>query len=115
MKNEELEQMIEKSLSMNPEFCLPSDFAKKVTVLVSRREEWKTNVQEYFHLIAVFILLLITVTIIYYFIDKNILIHSLNFIAENKYAVIFAAVILNFVFFADRVLLRFLFSRWSRT
>lgn len=114
MKNEELEQLIEKSFSAEPDYNLPSGFAQKVTGIISRREQLKSTWKEYFSLAAILIFLLAIAPCIYYFYDPVVLLKSINFIRENIFPVVFIAVILSFVLFADRVLLRFLFSRWHR-
>jgi hypothetical protein len=115
MKNEELEQLIERSFSDEPDFHLPSDFAKQVTQIISRRKQSKTVLREYFYLTTILLFCLAVVSVIYYFTDQEVLLKSFNFIKENTLPVIFIVIILNFILFADRVLLPFLFSRWNRT
>ena len=114
MKNEELDYTIEESFKMVPDFRLPADFARKLTLTVTRREQWKTDVREYLYLTAVLISLLAVATVTYYLIDKDIVIRFFSFIAQNAVSVVFIVFILNFILFADRVLLRLLFNRWNR-
>ena len=115
MKNEELDQIIEKSFGTEPGFQLPADFAQKVAFSVVRRQQWKTDLREYFYLLAVVISLLSVVSGFYYFVDRELIVHIFTWLSGNVIQVVFAVFILNFVFFADRVLLRLLFSRWNRT
>jgi hypothetical protein len=115
MKNKELEQMIEKSFSAEPDFHLPSDFAKKVTNIISRSEQSKTVLREYFYLTVIVISFLAVVSGIYYFTDREVLLKSFIFIKDNILPVVSIVIILNFILFADRVLLPILFSRWNRT
>lgn len=115
MKNEELEQMIEKSFGAEPDFHLPSDFAKRVTHIISRREQSKTVLREYFYLTAILFSFLAVVSGIYYFTDREVLLNSFKFVKENPLPIVFIIIILNFILFADRVALPFLFSRWNRT
>jgi hypothetical protein len=115
MKNEELDQIIEKSFRNEPEFQLPANFAQKVVFTVVRREQWKTDLREYFSLTGVLLLLLVVVSGFYYFVDKAFVLKAFAFLSENLIAVISIVLILNFIFFADKVLLRLLFSRWSKT
>ena len=82
---------------------------------VTRREQWKADLSEYLHLTEVLFLLLAVVTVIYYFIDKDIVIRIFTFISRNTLPVVYVVFILNFILFADRVLLRLLFRRWNRT
>lgn len=115
MKNEELDQIIEKSFGTEPGFQLPADFAQKVAFSVVRRQQWKADLREYFYLLAVVVSLLAVVFGFYYFVDKELITRLFSWLSENIIQVVFAAFVLNFVFFADRVLLRLLFNRWNRT
>ena len=114
MKNEELDYIIEESFRTEPDFRMPADFARRVTFSVTRREQWKTDVREYLYLTTVLISLLAIATVTYYLIDKDIVIRFFSFIAKNAVTVVFIVLILNFILFADRVLLRLLFNRWKR-
>lgn len=115
MKNEELEQLIERSFSAEPDFRLPFDFAKQVTHKISRRNQSKTVLREYYYLTVISLSFLAVVSAIYYFTDQEVLLKSFNFIKGNMLSVVSVFIILNFILFADRVLLPFLFSRWNRT
>lgn len=115
MKNEELDHMIEKSFRTEPGFQLSTDFAQKVVFTVVRREQWKTDLREYLYLIGVVLSLFAMVSGFYYFVDKEFVLKAFNFLSSNLIPVISIVFILNFIFFADKVLLRLLFSRWSKT
>jgi hypothetical protein len=115
MKNEELDQIIEKSFRTEPGFQLPANFAQKVAFAVVRREQWKTDLREYLYLTGVLLSLLVVVSGFYYFVDKTFVLQSIAFLSQNIIPVILVVLLLNFVWFADRVLLRLLFSRWSKT
>ena len=114
MKNEELDYIIEESFRTEPDFRLPADFARKLTLSVTHSEQWKTDVREYLYLTAVLISLLAVATVTYYLIDKDIVIRFFSFITQNAVTVVFIVLMLNFIWFADRVLLRLLFNRWKR-
>jgi len=115
MRNEELDQMVEKSFRKEPDFYLPPNFAQKVTFSLVRREQWKTDLHEYLYLTGVLFSLLAVVSGFYYFVDKEFVLKAFTFISENILPVILILFLLNFIFFADKVLLRLLFSRWNRT
>ncbi len=115
MTNEELDQMIEKSFRTEFDFQLPVDFAQKVTLNVVRREQWKTDLREYLLLVGILSSLLAVVLGFYYFVDKAFVFQTVAFLSDNIISVILIAFLLNFIWFADRVLLRLLFSRWSKT
>lgn len=106
---EEIENIIEKSFRAEPDFHLPADFAQKITLLVVRREQWKTDLREYLSLTAVIVFLLAAAAGTYYLIDKTLLTQIFSFVKLNVLQVVLAAFILNFILFADRVLLRLLF------
>ena len=113
MNNVELENSIEKSFRTEPDFHLPADFAQKVTISVIRREQWKTDLREYLSITAILIFLLAVVSGTYYLIDKDLLMQFFSFISQNVLQVVLIVFLLNFILFADRVLLRLLFSRWK--
>lgn len=115
MRNEELDQMVEKSFRKEPDFYLPVNFAQKVTFSLVRREQWKTDLHEYLYLTGVLFSLLAVVSGFYYFVDKEFVLKTITFVSENILPVILILFLLNFIFFADKVLLRLLFSRWNRT
>lgn len=109
MNNEELDKIIEKSFRTEPGYKLSADFARKVTFSMVRREQWKSDLNEYFFLTAVIFLLVSVAAGLYYYIDNEFVIRALAFASGNIIQVISALFLLNFIFFADRVLLRLLF------
>jgi len=113
MKNEELDTILEKSFRTEFDFHLPADFAHKVTLTVIRREQWKTDLAEYLTLAGFIVGLLSTITGIYYFLDKEIVMQAFSFVTGHISLVVCVVFILNFILFADKVLLGLLFSRWS--
>ena len=112
MKSEELDYIIEKSFRTKPDFHLPADFAQKVTLSVVRREQLKNDLYEYLYLTVVLLSLLSVAGGLYYYIDKELVVRVISFMSGNIIQVVFALFLLNFILFADRVLLRLLFSRW---
>jgi hypothetical protein len=115
MKNEELDRIIGKSFKAEPDFKLSVDFAQKLTMKVIGREQWKTDLREYLYVKGVVLSLLLIVSGFYYFVDKEFVLKAFAFLSANLVPVISVVLILNFIFFADKVILRFLFSRWSKT
>lgn len=113
MKTEALNEILDRSLKAEPEFRLPPDFANKVTATLVRREQWKSDLTEYFYLVACLVLLVMVATAIYYFADNQYLIRAIAFLKSNFVPVTFVVLILNFILLADRVLLRLLFTRWK--
>jgi len=113
MNNEELDKIIEKSFRTKPDYHLSADFAQKVTRSVVQREQWKNDLYEYLYLTAVLVSLISVAAGLYYYIDKELVVRVFSFMSGNIIQVISAVFILNFILFADRVLLRLLFSRWK--
>jgi hypothetical protein len=113
MKDENLEKILEKSFRTEPEYILPADFAQNVTLKIIRKTQWLTDLYEYLYLIAIVVLLLGAATGTYYLVNKEVLMQIFNFISENVVQFAGIVLILNFILFADRVLLRLFFSRWN--
>jgi len=114
MRNEEIENIIDRSLGSEPEYRLPVDFAQKVSFSVMRHNQWKNDLYEYFYLTAILLTLLSAAAGLYYFIDRTLILRFFSFISENVIPVVCAVLILNFILLADKVLLPFLFNRWNR-
>jgi hypothetical protein len=115
MKNKELDNILEKSFGAEPEFGLSPDFARKMTNQIIRREQWKSDLIEYFSITGILVFLLVIVSGTYYLVNKELLLKSYTIVAENIVPSILVVLLLNFILFADKVLLRLLFSKWNRT
>ena len=113
MNNQELDQIIDRGFRTEPTFSLSVDFAKKVTLKVIGRELWKNDLREYFLMSFVIIALLLFVTGFYYFVDKDFVVDAFAFITKNIIPIVSLLIVVNFVFFADKVILKQLFRRWS--
>lgn len=113
MNKENLDQILEKSLSFDPGFSLSVDFANKVTQTIVSREQWKIDLREYLLFSGVVIGLVALVGGFYYFVDQNFMLNVFSYLKENWLSVATVVLLLNFIFFADKVLLRLLFSRWN--
>ena len=111
MNNYELTAIVEKSLASEPNYQLPPDFARRVTVSVIRQGQWKTDLQEYLLLTSIMIGILVAATGSYYLLDKSILIRAVSFFESNRTQVVWVIFLANFILFADKVLLRLLFNR----
>lgn len=114
MKNEELDTIIEKSLKTKVDFWLSVDFAKKMTLTVARREQWKNDLREYLLMTGVIIGLLSVAVGLYYYLDKQLIMDIFSFVNGNVIQVIGVLFTLNFILLADKVLLPLLFNRASK-
>ncbi len=99
---------------LRPLLTILEDFAQKITITAIRRQQWKTDLFEYLYLTGIIVFLLAIVSGTYYWVDKELLLQMVSIFKENMLQVVFIAFLLNFILFADRVLLRLLFSRWNR-
>lgn len=115
MENKELEHLIDRSLKAEPTYKLPADFALKLSGVIVRRRQWRTDLREYFSIVVVVVGLLSVAGGIYYLANKEIFGQMLDFVSNNLIPFILIAFILNFILFADRVLLRLMFSRWNKS
>jgi hypothetical protein len=115
MRTEELDRIIEKSFRTEPDFHLPVDFTSKIVFAVEQREQWKTNLTDYLNILGIITALILVVAGFYFYIDSKMTLKIFSFISDNLIQVILVSFILNFVLFADRVLLHLLFSKWKRT
>ena len=113
MKNDVLDKMIELAAREAPEFQLPDDFAKKITVKIESHVQWKNNLLEYFYMTVLAVFLLFTCVGLYYYIDKVIIINIISFVSHNLVPFVSIALLLNFVIFSDKVLLPWLFKIWD--
>ena len=111
MMKDETTDRLDNLMGADPGFHLSSDFAQKVTATIVRREEWKTDLQEYFYLLALLSGLIAALSGIYYLADKALLIRALNFLVSNRIPVAFVILTINFVLFFDKVVLGILFAR----
>ena len=114
MRNEEIENIVNSSLRREPCYRLPVDFANKVSFSVVRKNQWRENLHEYLYLTAILMSLLSVTAGLYYFIDRSFILRFFTFISENVIPVVSLFLLLNFILFADKVLLPFLFNRWNR-
>lgn len=113
MIDENFDHIVEHSLKTEPMFTLSADFATKVTQTIVRREQWKIDLREYFLYSSVIVGLVALVSGFYFFIDQNNVTEVLGFLKEHWMSVTIIVLLLKFIFFADKVLLRLLFSRWN--
>jgi len=114
MNNIELDKIIERSFSIEPGYFLPDGFAQKVTAIVIQRQQWKTDMLEYLYLTGIVAFLFAIVSGTYYWVNKELLLQIFSIVRDNMLQFVFIAFLLNFILFADRVLLRLLFTRWNR-
>jgi hypothetical protein len=109
MNHEKLDYILEKSFNTEPGYSLSAGFAQKVTSRIVAKNQGLTDLFEYLYLSALVLFLIGAAAGTYYLINKEVLLQIFKFISVNALQVAMVALILNFIFFADRVLLRLLF------
>lgn len=114
MKMQDLNNILDKSFREEPEFQLSTDFAQKVGARIVRREQLKNDVLEYLLISAIVAGLTAVVAGIYYLVDKVLIASVFSYITGHTAQVLLVLFLVNFVFFTDRVLLRFFFTRWNK-
>lgn len=112
MNQFDLNTIIDKSLRAEPTFRLPEGFAQKVTLAVQHRSRLKSDLNEYLFLTAIVLSLVLVAIGLFYYVDKDSVLRAFDFASGNLIQVILTLLLLNFIFFADRVLLPLIFSRW---
>lgn len=113
MNDEKIDQIVSSSLKAEPDFFLSPDFAERVSLRISRQEQWKSDLYDYFYVLALLVSIFAFVLGLFYYIEKEVLIKFFSFVSTHSLPVLMIGFIVNFVWFTDKVLLRFLFSRWK--
>lgn len=112
-KNILVENWLDEALKTSPEFALSENFADKVTAKVSRRFAWEQYINEFLVYLGTIVgVLAVSVAMAFIWLGadwqewQNFLVNNLTLIAGIN-------VLGLFILFADRVLLRYFFFRFS--
>ncbi len=106
----EFDKHITEALKEEPDFFLTSDFADKMTGKISRRYSIQESLREYSVYAAILAGLAILVCGFLLFINKDNLSQLQSFVSGHLTEIISLVFIANFILFADKVLLRLLFT-----
>ena len=106
----EFDKFINEAFKEEPDFFLPANFANKLDERVTRRYSLTESLKEYSLYAALLAGLAIIVCGFLLFINKDNLPQLQNFITGHIIDIISLIFIANFVLFADKVLLRILFT-----
>lgn len=106
----DFDKYVDNALKEEPDFFLPVDFADKMTGKISRKYDVKESLKEYSVYAAVFFGLAILVCSFFIFINKGDLSQLQVFFTKHLAEIISLVFIANFILFADKVLLRLLFT-----
>lgn len=114
-ENIDIDKLINESFESSCEFKLTDNFADKVTLTIIKREQFKSDLIEYFQICTAFISLFAIVAGFYLYIDKGQLMNALKIFTDNSALSIMIILAVNFIVFIDRVLLRILFDNYKGT
>lgn len=104
--NSENDQLLDKLLKGDPGYFLSDDFTDNLVKKIEIHQSVKQNVIEYLTILGVVIAIIITFGGIYYFMNKESFLEVTSLLA-NPYTPAIAVIVL-FIFFMDKVMLRFL-------
>lgn len=110
----EFDKYIDGALKEEPGFFLSSGFADKMAEKISREYALHESLKEYSVYAALFLGLAILVGAFLFFINKNDFSQLQAFIANHLFEIISLVFVVNFILFADKVLLRLLFTLKQR-
>lgn len=113
-KNILVENWLDEALKTSPEFSLSDDFADKVAAKVSRQFAWEQYIKEFLVYLGTIVGVLavsVAMAFIWFGADWQ---EWQNFMLKNLPWIIGLNFLGLFVLFADRVLLRYFFFRFSR-
>lgn len=108
-----VDNWLDEALKTQPEIFLPEDFAEKVAAKASRQFAWKQYVKEfliYLGTIAAVAAIAVAMAFIWMGADWQ---KWQNFLVDNLPWIVGMNVLGLFILFADRVLLRYFFFRFS--
>lgn len=107
------DNLIEEVLRTEPEFTLPDNFADMLAEDVGRRFAWEQYLKEFLIYLAVIAgIVVVTAGMTYVWYNNN-LSDWLEFLGSNAISIIGINLLVVFILFADRVLLRYFMYRGS--
>ena len=106
-KNNSADKLIDEVLKTEPTFYLPHKFADKVAKSVERKFEWNLYLKEFLIYLATFVgIIAISVAMVFIWFSANIT-EWQTILIDNISWIIGINVVLIFILFADRVVLRY--------
>lgn len=106
-KYTEAGQLVDEVLKEDPGYNLPENFADKLALRFERRFAWNTYIKEFLIYLGVGSCILATAIAMVFFLMSDIWIKWASLFISYSNAIIGAALLLTFVLFADKVLLRY--------
>ena len=107
ISDKEIDRLLDEALKSEPDFSLPSGFAEQLTVQLSTQSRWNQYMQEFLLYLSLFILLGGLAIATLFWMETSTWTQMLTFIKQQYSFIIGINILLIFILFADRVLLRY--------
>lgn len=111
ISEQELDMLLGEALKTEPDFLLPADFAEQLSAKLRTQTLWRQSMQEFFLYLAAFLAIAGLAVATLFWIDTAIWGQITSFIKQQYSLIIGINVLLVFVLFTDRVLLRYFHFR----
>ena len=105
------EMVFEEALKSEPDFLLPADFAEQLSAKLGKQAIWRQYVQEFLTYLIVFAIIAGLSIAAVFWIDGRLIHKIATFIMQQYFLIIGLNLLLVFILFADKVLLRYFYFR----
>jgi hypothetical protein len=112
--NIDLGQLVDETLKTSPDFYLPEDFAQKMALRFEKMQAIRVYFREFLIYVAAGIGMLAITAAMFFFLMSETWDKLLKWAGSNIIEMVGFAVVLIFILFADRVLLRFFYLKTNR-
>ena len=109
MKNDGYDELVDRAIREKPDYFLQANFADRLTRRWEARESRKNDLMEYFSILGIVVLVLLIPGVVFFLINEDFILTVKDLLSMHGSQIFLLFFVLNFVFFADRVLLPWLF------
>ncbi|VAW20198.1 hypothetical protein MNBD_BACTEROID01-330 [hydrothermal vent metagenome] len=106
-KNIHAGTFLDEALKHEPDFFLPDDFADKMALEIEKRLAWSQYLKEFIIYFGVIAGIIVIALAIIFFFDAESWANLANIFLSNINTIVGVGLIILFVFFTDKVLLRY--------
>ncbi len=100
-------RFLDEGLKHEPDFFLPDDFADKIALKIEKRLAWSQYLKEFIIYFGVIAAIIVVALAIIFFFDAESWANLVNIFVSNINTIVGVGLIILFVFFTDKVLLRY--------
>ncbi|MCF8372899.1 MAG: hypothetical protein K9H64_14855 [Bacteroidales bacterium] len=111
ISEQELDLLLDDALGSESDFILPADFAEQLSARLSTQILWRQSMQEFFLYLAAFLAIAGIAVATLFWMDTAIWYQITSFFKQQYSLIIGIHILLIFVLFTDRVLLRYFHFR----